>query len=95
MNRWAEPTPLHLLSLFREEGLLTQACTNYGQRVRQSVFECTVSWAQDEQLIDDLTSVIDEEKDSLRAYRRAQPTDETVETWGLDDTMVFDESMVL
>lgn len=74
---------------------VAQACTNYGQRVQQSVFECSVSRAQYEQLIDDLTSIIDEEKDSLRTYRLAQPTDETVETWGLDDTMDFDEPLVL
>lgn len=74
---------------------VAQACTNYGQRVQQSVFECTVSRAQYEQLIDELTSIIDEEEDSLRAYRLAQPTDETIETWGLDDTMDFDEPLVL
>lgn len=74
---------------------VAQACTNYGQRVQQSVFECTISRAQYEQLIDDLTSIIDEEEDSLRAYRLAQPTDETIETWGLDNTMDFDEPLVL
>jgi CRISPR-associated protein Cas2 len=74
---------------------VAQACTNYGQRVQQSVFECTVSRAQYEQLIDELTSIIDEVEDSLRAYRLAQPTDETIETWGLDDTMDFDEPLVL
>jgi CRISPR-associated protein Cas2 len=56
---------------------------------------CTVSRAQYEQLIDELTSIIDEVEDSLRAYRLAQPTDETIETWGLDDTMDFDEPLVL
>ena len=74
---------------------VAQACTNYGQRVQQSVFECTVSRAQYEQLIDELTSIIDEVEDSLRAYRLGQPTDETIETWGLDDTMDFDEPLVL
>ncbi|PSQ86884.1 MAG: CRISPR-associated endonuclease Cas2 [Bacteroidetes bacterium QS_3_64_15] len=74
---------------------VAQACTNYGQRVQQSVFECEVSRAQYEQLIDDLTGIIDEEKDSLRAYRLAQPTDETIETWGVDDTMDFDDPLIL
>ena len=74
---------------------VAQACTNYGQRVQQSVFECEVSRAQYEQLIDDLTGIIDEEKDSLRAYRLAQPTDETIETWGVDDTMDFNDPLIL
>lgn len=74
---------------------VAQACTNYGQRVQQSVFEFDISRAQYEQLIDDLTEIIDEEEDSLRAYRLAQPTDETIETWGCDDTMDFDEPLVL
>jgi len=74
---------------------VAQACTNYGQRVQQSVFECTVSRAQYDALVDDLTSLIDEDEDSLRVYRLAQPTDDTIETWGLDDTMDFDEPLVL
>jgi CRISPR-associated protein Cas2 len=74
---------------------VAQACTNYGQRVQQSVFEFNISRAQYEQLIDDLTDIIDEDQDSLRAYRLAQPTEETIETWGCDDTMDFDDPLVL
>ncbi len=74
---------------------VAQACTNYGQRVQQSVFECTVSTAQYEQLVDDLTGIIEEEEDSLRLYRLAQPADETIETWGVDDTMDFEDPLVL
>jgi len=74
---------------------VAQACTNYGQRVQQSVFECDVTRAQYEQLVDDLTGIIDEDEDHLRVYRLAQPTDDTVETWGQDDTMDFDEPLVL
>jgi len=74
---------------------VAQACTNYGQRVQQSVFEFNISRAQYEQLIDDLTDIIDEDQDSLRAYRLAQPTEETIETWGCDDTMDFNDPLVL
>ena len=74
---------------------VAQACTNYGQRVQQSVFECTVSRAQYEELVDDLTGLIDEDLDSLRIYRLAQPTEETVETWGVDETMDFEDPLVL
>ena len=74
---------------------VAQACTNYGQRVQQSVFECTITRIQYEELVDDLTSVIDKNEDSLRVYRLAQPTDETIETWGQDDAVDFDDPLVL
>lgn len=74
---------------------VAEACTNYGQRVQQSVFECSVTRGQYEALVDDLTGIINEEEDSLRMYRLAQPTDETIETWGVDDTLDFDEPLVL
>jgi len=74
---------------------VAKTCTGYGQRVQQSVFECNVTKAQYERLVDDLMSIIDVDEDSLRVYRLAQPVDETVETWGLDDTMDFDEPMIL
>ena len=61
---------------------VAQVCTNYGQRVQQSVFECRVNRAQYEQLVADLTEEIDDEEDSLRIYRLAQPKDEAVQTWG-------------
>lgn len=74
---------------------IAQTCTNYGQRVQQSVFECDVSRSKYEELIDDLTSIIEEEEDSLRVYRLAQPTEETIETWGVDETLDFDDPLVL
>jgi len=74
---------------------VAQACTNYGQRVQQSVFECRVSRSKYEELIDELTSLIEVEVDSLRVYRLAQPTEKTIETWGVDGTLDFDEPLVL
>ena len=74
---------------------VAQVCTNYGQRVQQSVFECRVNRAQYEQLVADLTEEIDDEEDSLRIYRLAQPKDEAVQTWGRDDTLDLDGPLVL
>jgi len=74
---------------------VAQVCTNYGQRVQQSVFECRVNRAQYEQLVADLTEEIDDEEDSLRIYRLAQPKDEAVQTWGQDDTLDLDGPLVL
>lgn len=48
--------------------LIARECTNYGQRVQNSVFECVLDAAQYRSLQHKLCSIIDEEKDSLRFY---------------------------
>ena len=46
-----------------------QICLSYGQRVQQSVFECSINEMQYEQLRDRLLKCIDKEEDNLRIYR--------------------------
>lgn len=47
---------------------IAKQCTNYGQRVQNSVFECLVDAAQCKQLQNKLLGILDKEKDSLRFY---------------------------
>ncbi|HQJ39031.1 MAG TPA: CRISPR-associated endonuclease Cas2 [Methanoregulaceae archaeon] len=47
---------------------VARICTNYGQRVQNSVFECLVEPAQFVHLRDRLLEVIDPEYDSIRFY---------------------------
>ena len=47
---------------------VAKACTNYGQRVQFSVFECVVDPAQWVKLKNTLEKLIDEKTDSLRYY---------------------------
>ena len=47
---------------------VSKACTNYGQRVQHSVFECVVDPAQWVQLKNTLEKIIDDKIDSLRYY---------------------------
>jgi CRISPR-associated protein Cas2 len=47
---------------------VAKACTDYGQRVQYSLFECVVDPAQWVKLKTELESLIDEETDSLRYY---------------------------
>jgi CRISPR-associated protein Cas2 len=47
---------------------VAKACTNYGQRVQNSVFECLIDAARMRQLKAELEKLIDVEKDSLRFY---------------------------
>ena len=47
---------------------VAKACTNYGQRVQYSVFECVIDPAQWVNLKNTLENIIDDKTDSLRYY---------------------------
>lgn len=47
---------------------IAKICTNYGQRVQYSVFECLVDPAQWVVLKQELINTVDLQKDSLRFY---------------------------
>ncbi len=47
---------------------VAKVCTNYGQRVQNSVFECMVDASQYLLLKNALSNLINEDKDSLRFY---------------------------
>ena len=47
---------------------IAKACTNYGQRVQYSVFECVIDPAQWIKLRSTLERIIDNKTDSLRYY---------------------------
>ncbi|MBR5910758.1 MAG: CRISPR-associated endonuclease Cas2 [Bacteroidales bacterium] len=47
---------------------VAKECQNYGQRVQNSVFECVLTEAQFAVLRNNILSIIDDEKDSVRYY---------------------------
>ena len=47
---------------------VAKKCLSYGQRVQNSVFECTIDWSQYLKLQSELKSIINTEEDSLRFY---------------------------
>jgi CRISPR-associated protein Cas2 len=47
---------------------VAKICTNYGQRVQNSVFECIMDAAKTREVKAKLEKIIDKEKDSLRFY---------------------------
>ena len=47
---------------------VAKVCTNYGQRVQNSVFECLVDGTQFVMIKKQLLDIIDQEKDSVRYY---------------------------
>lgn len=75
---------------------MAKACLDYGTRVQNSVFECDVEPAQFTQIKDELLSIYDDEKDSLRFYFLGKKGRDKVEHHGakpaddpLNDTLVL------
>ncbi|MBM4259120.1 MAG: CRISPR-associated endonuclease Cas2 [Deltaproteobacteria bacterium] len=73
---------------------VAQACQDFGQRVQKSVFECSVSEAQFEEVIRRLLKIIEKTEDSLRIYRLVEPKEKYVQVYGLDGSVNFDEPLV-
>lgn len=65
---------------------VAKICTNYGQRVQNSVFECSLTPAQYVQIKQELSQVIDHEKDSLRFYLLGKNWQKRIERMGKDDS---------
>ena len=74
---------------------VAQTCQDFGQRVQKSVFECSVNEAQFEEVIRRLLDIIEKTEDSLRVYRLMEPKDKSAQVYGLDETVNFEEPLVL
>lgn len=61
---------------------VAKICEGFGQRVQNSVFECTLNEAQLEKLVHRLEKTIDTDKDSLRIYRLRQPRGQYLQVIG-------------
>lgn len=74
---------------------VAKICTNYGQRVQNSVFECMLSAAQLCSVTDRLRKEMDEEKDSIRIYHLGNSYEKKIEHYGAksaynpNDPMIF------
>ena len=62
---------------------IARICTNYGQRVQASVFECLLDAAQCRVLQAKLCAIIDPERDSLRFYYLGNRYENKVEHFGV------------
>ena len=74
---------------------VARACTDFGQRVQKSVFECSVD---DKQMVVFRARLLDEvdlEEDSLRLYRLIGAFDEVVEHYGQDRRIDFDGPLIV
>ena len=67
----------------RRLGRIAKACTNYGQRVQNSVFECRLDNAQLVYVRDILLGIMDKEADSLRIYNLGNNYASRIEQYGV------------
>lgn len=74
---------------------VAKQCANYGVRVQNSVFECSVDGAQCRMLKGKLQEIIDEEKDSIRIYYLNDKQKQKIECLGVkkgisvENTLIF------
>lgn len=61
---------------------IAKQCVNYGQRVRNSVFECLLDASQFRELKEKLIKIIDPETDSLRFYSLGNSYASKIEHYG-------------
>lgn len=74
---------------------VARQCTNYGQRVQNSVFECSVSLAQFTELRLKLLSIIDKEKDSIRFYFLGNNYSKRVEYIGVATSYNVEDELIV
>jgi CRISPR-associated protein Cas2 len=74
---------------------VAKACTNYGQRVQYSVFECVLYEAQWVQLKHTLEKIIDVKTDSLRYYYLGTNYKRRVEHVGIKPSYDVDGLLII
>jgi CRISPR-associated protein Cas2 len=70
-------------------------CKDYGQRVQFSVFECEINEMQFEVFRAKMLKIIDPQLDSLRFYKLMGGRDRSVEAYGIDKYVDFNEPLIL
>ena len=74
---------------------IAKQCLNYGQRVQNSVFECSLDAAQLRALEAKLVAEMDQEKDSLRFYNLGNNYSEKVRHYGVKPGYDPSEPLIL
>lgn len=65
---------------------VAKTCVNYGQRVQNSVFECVADAATMAKVKNELLSIIDQQRDSLRFYYLGNRYASRIEHYGAKPT---------
>lgn len=73
---------------------VARQCVNYGSRVQNSVFECTLSPLQCRVLKQNLLEIIDTQKDSIRIYYLKEKGRQKIECLGKIKGIDVNESLI-
>lgn len=65
---------------------VAKICVNYGQRVQNSVFECSVDPAQLVEIKHELSRIIDNNLDNIRIYHMGKNWERKIETLGKSES---------
>lgn len=74
---------------------VAKVCVNYGQRVQNSVFECSVTPAMFVDIKNELSQIIDHKADSLRFYLLGKNWQNRVEKMGRNNTYDPDKDALI
>lgn len=74
---------------------VAKKCQDYGQRVQNSVFECSVNMEQFVRLKAELLDLIDPTQDSLRFYTLGNNWEHRVEHIGAKGITAIDDPLIL
>ena len=73
---------------------VAKACLDHGIRVQNSVFECILDHSQCRMLKQQLTEIIDNDKDSLRFYYLGDSKKAKIEHIGVKQAIKVDEPLI-
>lgn len=74
---------------------IAKKCVDVGQRVQNSVFECSLDTAQCRKLQAELLKLMDQERDSLRFYYLGNRYENKVEHFGCKNTYLPDDVFII
>lgn len=74
---------------------IAKQCTNYGQRVQNSVFECLLDASQCRSLQNRLCKIMDAGKDSLRFYYLGNRYENKIEHFGVNAAYAPEGPLIL
>jgi CRISPR-associated protein Cas2 len=73
---------------------VAKQCTNYGVRVQNSVFECNVDTLQCRMLKQNLSEIIDENRDSIRIYYLNEKQKQKIECLGVKKGISVEDALI-
>ena len=74
---------------------VAKECTNYGQRVQNSVFECVMDAAKCREVKEILLKIIDRDEDSIRFYYLGNNYKTKVEHYGVKEAIKVEEPLII